>query len=109
MMLSTTFDLSTVVPAIGLFLTGTAAAYTPTAPLGNDGRWSVAPTPSAAYTTRVIVHRPIDPKRFNGTVVVEWLRTSRSAPTSASTGRLGHNELIRAGACGSGSPRRPSA
>lgn len=26
----------------------------------------------AAYTTRMIVRRPIDPRRFNGTVVVEW-------------------------------------
>jgi hypothetical protein len=30
----------------------------------------------APYETRILVTRPIDQKRFNGTVVVEWLNTS---------------------------------
>lgn len=41
------------------FVSGTAKTYTP--------------QPSTAdYTTRMLVRRPADPKRFNGTVVVEW-------------------------------------
>ena len=35
-----------------------------------------APSQAGAYTTRMIVRRPIDPKRFNGTVFAEWLNVS---------------------------------
>jgi hypothetical protein len=41
------------------FVSGTAKTYT------------AEPT-SADYTTRMLVRRPIDPKDFNGTVIVEW-------------------------------------
>ena len=55
------------------------------------------PERSAAYTTRrIVVYRPIDAKKFNGTVVVEWLNVSgRSTPIP--TGPMTHNELIREG------------
>ncbi len=38
--------------------------------------------PSAPYRTRILVRRPTDPARFNGTVVVEWMNVSagESAP-----------------------------
>ncbi len=78
------------------FLAGTASAYEPTAPFGDDGKHSVAPTTTAPYTTRVVVMRPIKPKRFNGTVVVEWLNVSGGADAGADW-MLGHTELIREG------------
>jgi Alpha/beta hydrolase domain len=55
-------------------ISGIATAYVPTGPLGDDGRWAVAPNPgvTAPYTVRLLVRRPVDPSRFNGTVVVEW-------------------------------------
>src|SRR5512132_2031246 len=56
-----------------VFLSGMASAYQPAAPLGTDGKYSVMEAGSAQYTTRAVVMRPIDPSRFNGTVVVEWL------------------------------------
>jgi Alpha/beta hydrolase domain len=37
-----------------------------------DGRWDVVPGPSRPYRTRILVRRPVDPGRFNGTVVVVW-------------------------------------
>ena len=40
-------------------LSGTAKSYT------------ASPT-TADYTTRMLVRRPADPKKFNGTVIVEW-------------------------------------
>jgi Alpha/beta hydrolase domain len=49
------------------FITGTANAYASIEPLSPDGKWSVAPSESAAYTTRVVVYRPLKPRRFNGT------------------------------------------
>jgi hypothetical protein len=57
------------------FASGTADAFrTTSAP--SDGRWKIAPDTSAAYKTRILVRLPTDPKRFNGTVVVEWLNVS---------------------------------
>lgn len=41
------------------FVAGTAKRYTAT-------------PGTAAYKTRMLVRRPADPKRFNGTVIVEW-------------------------------------
>ncbi len=63
------------------FVSGTAHAYRAVAEPA-DGRWKVAPTTSAPYETRIIVRRPEDPAKFNGTVVVEWMNESagESAP-----------------------------
>jgi Alpha/beta hydrolase domain len=79
-----------------VFLSGTASAYEPTAPLGTDGQYSVAATSSAQYTTRAVVMRPIDPGRFNGTVVVEWLNVSGGVDAGPDW-ILAHNELVRDG------------
>ena len=48
----------------------------------SDGRWTIVPTTSASYRTRILVRRPADPARFSGTVVVEWMNVSdgESAP-----------------------------
>jgi len=57
------------------FVSGTAHAFrsgsTPA-----DGKWTIEPTTSASYETRVVVRRPSDPSKFNGTVVVEWMNVS---------------------------------
>ncbi|MDW4911103.1 alpha/beta hydrolase domain-containing protein [Streptomyces sp. ADMS] len=93
----TTFDLSTVgYRQSEYFLTGTAASYAPTAPLTPDGRWQVTPASTAPYTTRIVVNRPADPARFNGTVVVEWLNVSSGVDASPEWVYT-HNELIREG------------
>jgi hypothetical protein len=83
------------------FLTGTANAYTPTAPLTSNGMWSVAPgtapsAPPAAYKTRAVVYRPTDPNAFNGTVIVEWLNVSGGLDANPDWTQT-HNELIRDG------------
>ena len=79
------------------FLAGRATAYTPTAPLTSNGKWSVAPSSAtAAYKTRVVVYRPIDPQKFNGTVVVEWLNVSGQIDADPDWTQT-HNELIRDG------------
>lgn len=41
-----------------------------------DGRWSVRPDARAEFATRLVVRRPIDPSRFSGCVVLEWLNVS---------------------------------
>ena len=57
------------------FVSGTAHAFRSTSTPAN-GRWTVTPTTSAPYETRILVRRPSDPSKFNGTVVVEWLNVS---------------------------------
>ena len=78
------------------FLSGTARAFQPTAPLGADGRFAVAESSTAPYTTRVVVMRPVHPARFNGTVVVEWLNVSGGADAGPDW-MLAHNQLVREG------------
>jgi hypothetical protein len=73
----TSFDLSKVgYEKSQFFLSGTAHSYVPAQPLTSDGKWKITAGVSAPYRTRVAVDRPIDPKKFNGTVVVEWLNVS---------------------------------
>ena len=63
------------------FASGTADAFRATT-AQSDGRWTVTPTSSAPYETRIIVRRPVSDARFNGTVVVEWMNVTagESAP-----------------------------
>ncbi len=58
------------------FVSGTATAFEAAGALRADGRWTVRPTGSASYRTRIIVRRPSDPARFNGTVLIEWFNVS---------------------------------
>jgi hypothetical protein len=57
-------------------VSGTATAYDRAGTWGVDGAWDARPSTTASYTTRVVVRRPTDPARFNGTVLVEWLNVS---------------------------------
>jgi hypothetical protein len=54
------------------FLEGDAICYRPSAEFGFDGHWSVEPAGTAPFRTRVLIQRPADPARFNGTVIVGW-------------------------------------
>jgi hypothetical protein len=94
---TTSFDLSKV-GYVGeeYFLSGTARAFTNTGPLGVDGKWSVVPGASAAYKTRIVVYRPASRKKFNGSVVVEWLNVSGGVDAGPDW-TLSHTELIRSG------------
>lgn len=78
------------------FVSGSAASYTADGALGPDGRWTVTPTSTAPYATRLLVRRPADPARFRGTVVVEWLNVTvvETAPDWAYTSRT----IVDAGA-----------
>ena len=58
------------------FLDGEATAYEADGPMGTDGRWSVTPTNPAHYRTRILVRRPADPEKFDGTVFVEWFNVT---------------------------------
>ncbi len=91
------FDLSKVgYERSQFFVSGTAHSYSPAQPLTSDGKWQITTGTSAPYRTRIAIYRPINPKRFNGTVVVEWLNVS-GGTDDAPEWTLSHNELIREG------------
>ncbi len=78
------------------FIAGTATAYAARGTLGTDGRWSVTPSTTAAYKTRLLVRYPSNPARFNGTVIVEWLNVTAGRDSDADFGFAGP-ELLRDG------------
>jgi hypothetical protein len=78
------------------FISGTANSYTSASPLNPNGRWNVAEAQSAPYRTRIVVYRPINPKRFDGTVVAEWLNVSGGEDAGAAW-LTDHVQMIRSG------------
>jgi len=78
------------------FIKGTARSYKFSEPPSLDGEWHVAPLQTAPYVTRLVVARPQDNRKFNGTVVVEWLNVGggRDVP---SHWIAAHRELTRKG------------
>lgn len=78
------------------FFEGTAAAYALVGERTADGKWSVIDADSKPYKSRLIVRRPVDPTRFSGTVVVEWLNVSAGGDGDPDWGYL-HQELLREG------------
>ena len=66
------------------FTEGTATAYT------------LNPQTTAAYKTRILVRRPLDPQRFNGTVYVEWMNVTGGVSLDPDWA-VGQRELLRSG------------
>lgn len=60
------------------FLEGEATRYAaaPGTSLGRDGRWRAERRGAAPFRTRLLVLRPEDAARFNGTVIVNWNNVS---------------------------------
>jgi hypothetical protein len=51
-----------------------------------DGRWTVEEFGTAPYRTRILVVRPDDPARFNGTVAVCWQNVSAGVESGGPSG-----------------------
>jgi hypothetical protein len=58
------------------FVSGTATSYKEVSNYGKKNQWNVQEADTAPYTTRIVVVRPTDAKKFNGTVIVEWLNVT---------------------------------
>ena len=78
------------------FIEGDAHAYGKVGTWTTNGTWAATPTTSAHYKTRIVVRRPADAKKFNGTVVVEWLNVSAGFDAGPDWG-FGRTELLRDG------------
>ena len=94
----TSFDLAAVGYQQSEYVVdGLARSFRNLGEIGADGRWAVTPADRAQYRTRIVVHRPTDPARFNGTVFVEWMNVSGGLDAAPDwTGA--HTEIIREGA-----------
>jgi hypothetical protein len=57
---------------------------------------SYAPEGEAPYRTRVLVRRPLDPRRWNGSVVVEWFNVSGGLDAAPDWSFV-HRHLVREG------------
>jgi hypothetical protein len=91
------YDLASVgYQAEEFFLSGSATSYALAGPPTSDGVWSAAPAASAPYKTRVVVIRPSDPTKFNGTVLVEWLNVTSGQDMPADW-MVAHREIVRRG------------
>lgn len=92
------FDLSTVgYVQEEYFLSGEATTYTSAEALSEDGEWTVSPDTTAPYTTRIVVRRPIDAAKFDGTVITEWFNVSGGLDADPAW-TYTHNEILRSGA-----------
>jgi alpha/beta hydrolase family protein len=78
-------------------LTGTARSYHQVGTWTSDGKWAAAADPTTkSFTTRLVVRRPIDAAKFNGTVLVEWLNVSSGFDIDVTYGAA-IDELLRKG------------
>jgi hypothetical protein len=78
------------------FLKGTAQGYRKVGEAGPDGKWQVSPAETAPYATRIVVVRPADPKRFNGTAAIEWLNVTGGLDIGPDWS-FTHREMMRSG------------
>jgi Alpha/beta hydrolase domain len=91
------FDLSALHYVLEEYsFSGSAVSYQAVGTPGVDGHWTVKTDQHAPFTTRLVVVRPADPAKFNGTVVVEWLNVSAGTDVTPDWSYT-HRELIRQG------------
>jgi hypothetical protein len=76
------------------FVSGTARAYLQPGDPTRELEAVVAST--ASYQTRLVVVRPTDPTKFNGTVIVEWLNVTGGTDAAPDWAYL-NRELLRRG------------
>ncbi len=79
------------------FLAGTAHSFALDGERSEDGRWTATPAATAPFKTRMLVRRPAEASRFNGTVHVEWLNVSGNTDAGPDWSYL-HREIVRRGA-----------
>ena len=75
---------------------GTATAYRAGRALAFNGRWTLTPSTTAAYRTRILVRRPAKASAFSGNVIVEWLNVSGGIDSDPEWATL-HEEIVRSG------------
>jgi hypothetical protein len=77
-------------------ISGTARSFKLKGEPTSDGAWDTERDGSAPYATRIVVVRPKDPKKFNGSVAVEWLNVTGGLDAGPDW-TYSHRELLRSG------------
>lgn len=77
-------------------MSGTGHYYERDGRWRSDGKWAVKIEAQRDYTTRLLVRRPSDPKKFNGIVVVEWFNNTGFMDVDVIWAQS-HTELLREG------------
>ncbi len=91
------YDLAGIGYQVGEFTAaGKASRYALKRPATIDGKLAAVADGTADYATRYVVIRPSDPKKFNGTVLVEWLNVTAGQDTPADW-MVAHREILRRG------------
>ena len=75
---------------------GRAVSYRSVGDLPGDGRFELVEDATADYRVRILIRRPAESSRHNGTVVVEWLNVSGGVDANPDHRYLA-DELIRGG------------
>jgi hypothetical protein len=70
------------------FIEGTARKYAPSGNWTSDGVWPTSVAGQEKYKTRILIRAPISPRKFNGTVVVEWFNVTRGFDAESNFGQL---------------------
>jgi len=78
------------------WIDGTARSWQGSGDLGDDGHWNTKVESTCPFRTRIVVCRPDNAERFNGTTVVEWLNVSGGGDGSPDWFFL-HRHLMRQG------------
>jgi len=78
------------------WIEGSAQAYALPGPRSADGCWRASLAETEPFKTRIVVRRPVDPERFSGNVIVEWLNVSGGLDAAPDWLFL-HRQLLRAG------------
>jgi Alpha/beta hydrolase domain len=78
------------------FLSGTATSYRLPGEATADGQWNAVADATAPFTTRIVVIRPANAAKFNGTLLVEWLNVTAGQDTPADW-MVAHREMLRKG------------
>jgi hypothetical protein len=96
--IASTLDLSSYGYTENEFeFSGTANTYKKQGRWKSDGQWDIAVKQAGVpYATRLLVRRPIDPAKFNGIVVVEWLNVTALIDVDVIWAQS-HTELLREG------------
>jgi hypothetical protein len=91
------FDLGALGYVVEEFqVSGTATSFKLKGEPTADGAWAAEPAGTAPYATRIVVVRPRDPKKFNGSVAVEWLNVTGGLDAGPDW-TYSHRELLRSG------------
>jgi hypothetical protein len=64
------------------FIEGNAGNFDFVGDFTSDGRWNMVKSGAVPYKTRLLIRRPRDARKFNGTVVVEWANVSNGYEVS---------------------------